>query len=224
MGVSPQPPETGTENAARRARLHAARRRPGVPWWRWLVTACLGLGVLVATFWYFEVTAPAGGSSGLALPGAGLTLDRVKRDSSSSTSRGSDIEELTAVDRRRSDEQREIVMALARRHVGAVPGGDLAQDIRILQAIVDAGALDGTRTYELQALGVVLGDMLKQDRALRWVIYQDRYGRSRALASPGGDVTLFPVTMLSKRIEAGLPVEVQGIYDEAVEAFEAAAP
>ncbi|NNM00454.1 MAG: DUF3806 domain-containing protein, partial [Gammaproteobacteria bacterium] len=157
----------------------------------------------------------------LALPGAGVTLDRVKGDSSP---RGGGIEDLTAVDRRRSDEQREIVLALARRHVGAVPSGDLAQDIRILQTIVDAGALDTTRTYELQALGVALGDMLKQDRALRWVIFTDRYGRSRALASPNGDVTLFPVTMLSKRIEAGLPVDVQAIYDDAVEVFDGSVP
>ena len=68
----------------------------------------------------------------------------------------------------------------------------------------------------LQAMGVVLGDLLAEALDMHWVIYEDQVGRSRALRYRQSDNYLFPATMVSRRREAGDLTPVQEIYDKAV--------
>ena len=50
---------------------------------------------------------------------------------------------------------------------------------------------------------------------LLWVIYQDKYGRSRSLQVPGFDKDfIFPVTQVSRKAEVGIKVDVREIYKE----------
>jgi hypothetical protein len=66
-------------------------------------------------------------------------------------------------------------------------------------------------------MGVVMGDLLSRELDMPWVIYEDELGRSRALRVGETDYLLFPVTMISRRYEADARVDVQAIYDRAVE-------
>jgi len=72
-----------------------------------------------------------------------------------------------------------------------------------LRALLQAKIFSSKQTYELQCMGVVLGDAFVQDMGFKWVIVQDSLGRDPALQYKNSKVLLFPLTMISKRLERG---------------------
>lgn len=90
---------------------------------------------------------------------------------------------------------------------------NLADKLRLLQAILDAEWIDGEETLKLQCLGITLGDALAQELGAEWVMVEDEYGRDPALSIPGTTTLLFPLTMISKRVERGEQVDVQALFD-----------
>ena len=71
------------------------------------------------------------------------------------------------------------------------------------------------QTRELQAMGVIMGDLLAAELDMHWVIYEDRQGRSRALRYRETDNFLFPITMIARRREVGNQTPVVDIYQKA---------
>jgi hypothetical protein len=88
-----------------------------------------------------------------------------------------------------------------------------AGKLGLLRALIEAKVFRPDQTWELQSMGIVLGDALAQELGLRWVMVEDDYGRDPALAVPGKSVLVFPLTMISKRIEAGQPVDVFDLFN-----------
>lgn len=146
------------------------------------------------------VAAPAG-AQGTGVQGSGLEAR---------------IGELTDLDRRYLAQQREDLEELARSELGAFFTGDPANDIDVMQRLLDEGIVAADDRRRLQAMGVVLGDLLAEELDMHWVIYEDEVGRSRALRYRQSDNYLFPATMVSRRREAGDLTPVQEIYDKAV--------
>lgn len=122
---------------------------------------------------------------------------------------------LSPIDRQFMQQQRDAIDRLARLHLGEQLRQS-ASDLAILQRLLDQQLVSRDDTLTLQAMGVVLGDRLAAEEGLEWVIYTDRKGRSRALQIPGSKEVLFPITMISRRYETGLDVDVQALYDQAV--------
>ena len=139
--------------------------------------------------------------------------------SSISFSQGTDlelnIEPLTSIDKQFMAEQRQRVEQLANR-LGRNLSGEADRDIDTLQRIIDDRLIASDDTLSLQAMGVVLGDLLIDRLDMAWVIYRDRKGRSRALRYRETDIYLFPITMISRRQEVGNNRSVRSVYDEAV--------
>ncbi len=125
------------------------------------------------------------------------------------------ITQLTNIDRRFMQGQRDRIDSLARTHFGQQINGDKANDLSILQKLLDRQLVRADQTLELQAMGVVLGDLLAAELGMRWIIYQDKLGRSRALHMPATEYYLFPVTMISRRVEADAEVNTNAVYDKA---------
>ena len=73
-------------------------------------------------------------------------------------------------------------------------------------------------------LQYVLGDLLAADLGMHWVIYEDKYGRSRALRYGQSEEYLFPVTMISRRQEADNQTPVVDIYQKAHDIIDAVKP
>jgi hypothetical protein len=121
---------------------------------------------------------------------------------------------LSGLERRRLEEQRELVRELGRRHVGSATTGRSLEDLRVIQGILEREVIEPAQTYELQALGVALGDVMASQLGLDWIAYEDEYGRSRALRLGETDVVIFPITMISKRVEAGLPVDLHELWEK----------
>jgi hypothetical protein len=89
---------------------------------------------------------------------------------------------------------------------------EVSEKLRLLQTILDAGWIQPTETAKLQSLGITLGDALAQELRMEWVMVEDDYGRDPALRLPGTTVILFPLTMISKRIEDGETVDVADFF------------
>lgn len=111
------------------------------------------------------------------------------------------------------EKQRAFVVDLARRLDLSPAFSGSVDDLRILQKIVDAKTLRSDQTWELQCLGIVLGDVFASQHELRWVIVEDEYGRDPALRYRNTANLVFPLTMISKRVEDGKEVDLQAIYD-----------
>ena len=84
--------------------------------------------------------------------------------------------------------------------------------LHLLDTILSNGWIEPTETVKLQALGVAFGDALVQELGLSWVQVDDEYGCDAALVLEGTSVKVFPLTMISKRIEDGEVVDVRKLF------------
>jgi hypothetical protein len=82
-----------------------------------------------------------------------------------------------------------------------------------IRAILVGGVFKPEQTYQLQSLGVVLGDVFVQDMGFTWVMVEDEYGRDPALRYEESDILLYPLTMISKGVEDGQTVDVFDLYN-----------
>lgn len=125
------------------------------------------------------------------------------------------IGKLTNTDKDYMEQQRAIVQDLAERNLGRGINGDRERDLESLQWLLDRRLVRPNQTRELQAMGVIMGDLLAADLDMHWVIYEDRLGRSRALRYRDTKEYLFPITMISRRQEADNNSTVSAIYQKA---------
>jgi hypothetical protein len=130
---------------------------------------------------------------------------------------------LNPLDRQYMDVQRELINELTLRYYGARCCRRTAE-LEYLQRLLDDQKVSPQQTRELQAMGVLLGDLLAAELDMHWVVYEDAKGRSRALQLQESDNFLFPVTMIARRWEAGDKTPVEEIYRSAYEAIEAVRP
>lgn len=124
------------------------------------------------------------------------------------------IEELGWMDRNYLERQIGRIDELARVRLGKQLNQNL-NDLDVLQQIVDRELIDAKDTEGLQALGAVMAQLMLLDvPSLEWKIYIDEVGRSRALCAKNTKECLFPITMLSRRMEVGLKPDVRKVYEE----------
>jgi len=123
------------------------------------------------------------------------------------------ITALTTEDQKRLQDQRAVVEkylgdnAESRQKYQKVAG-----KLGLIQSILDANAMKADQRYELQCLGIVLGDALVQEWKMEWVMVEDNYGRDPAVRLPGTSMILYPLTMISKRAERGENVDVFDLF------------
>jgi hypothetical protein len=105
-----------------------------------------------------------------------------------------------------------VVDALVREHLGRPLARDTT-DLTALQELLDLGVLGPERTIELQCLGIVFGMILADAvEGMDWAIVEDEIGRDPALRFAGTSLLVFPMTMLSKRVEEGEEVRVVELF------------
>jgi len=134
------------------------------------------------------------------------------------------ISKLTNVDREFMAQQRTLLQDLAASNLGRQFKGQRDRDLDLLQRLLDKRVVRPEQTRELQAMGLIMGDLLAKELDMHWVIYEDRVGRSRALRYKESDDFLFPMTMISRRREAGNQTGVTDIYQKAYDIIEQRKP
>lgn len=127
------------------------------------------------------------------------------------------IEELDWIDKKHMEEEILNINTLVQSKLGVVIRRDLT-DLTSLQRIIDNKLVKSDDYKTLQAMGVVLGNVMQADfpTALEWKVYSDDLGRSRALCVHNTKNCLFPVTMLQRRIESGIHPDVKKIYHDSI--------
>lgn len=126
-----------------------------------------------------------------------------------------EISEMVYLDRNYMAQQRTLINDVARRYFGQGFNGNKDADLKLLQRLLDKRLVRANQTQELQAMGLVMGDLLQKELEMEWVIYEDSEGRSRALRYPDTSIFLFPMTMISRRVEVGNTTPVTEIYQKA---------
>lgn len=134
------------------------------------------------------------------------------------------ISDLTTVDIQYMNNQRALIEGLTRNNFGSGFNGNKDHDLNLLQRLLDQDLVNPNQTSELQAMGIIMGDLLLADLDLDWVIYEDSAGRSRALRYRQSEEYLFPVTMISRRREADNRKSVNDIYQKAHDIMKASKP
>ncbi len=125
------------------------------------------------------------------------------------------VAEPSYLDRQYMARQRERVETLAAERLGRAFTGERDRDLGTLQLMLDRGLVRNDQRELLQAMGVIMGDLLAAELGMHWVIYEDDLGRSRALRYRDTDNYLFPITMISRRREADNLTPVADIYRKA---------
>lgn len=86
--------------------------------------------------------------------------------------------------------------------------------LAVVRANLAQGWVGAEDTWKLQALGIALGDALADELMLDWITIDDEYGCVPALNWPGTSIVLYPLTMISQRIEAGETVDVDVMFEQ----------
>ena len=134
------------------------------------------------------------------------------------------ISELSTVDIQYMNNQRALIGDLTRSNFGSAFNRNKDHDLDLLQRLLDRDLVKPNQTAELQAMGIIMGDLLSADLDLHWVTYEDSVGRSRALRYRQSEEYLFPVTMISRRREADNRTSVNDIYQKAYDIMKANKP
>lgn len=121
-------------------------------------------------------------------------------------------EEPAWVDNGYLDRQRQLIDEISRSEYGRPVRRD-ESDLTVLERIVEDELINRTETQKLQAMGVVLGDIYVTELNMEWRVYIDEKGKSRAVCLPETTHCLFPVTMISRRAEAGIKPDIRRIYN-----------
>ena len=123
-------------------------------------------------------------------------------------------EQLTDIDLQWMQVKKREVSDLASRHFGRFFNTDKAHNLRLIQDLLDSKIIARTDTELLQGMGFIIGDLLAKEEGLRWIVYVDSRGRSRALEVPNKPDVVFLGTSIARRYEVGAPVNVQQVYQK----------
>jgi hypothetical protein len=111
------------------------------------------------------------------------------------------------------DKQRALVAAAAKQRYGVSGLLRTKDDLPVLQRPIDDQAFTKTQTYELQSLGVALGDVMASELPLRWMMVTDEFGTDPTLRYKDTTIQVNALTMISKRIERDEKVNVSRLLE-----------
>ena len=112
------------------------------------------------------------------------------------------------------DSNRQNIKDLMTRRLGIVTIKQDLGDLKKIQEVVDRKIINNGDVEQWQALGVVFGDVLAAELDLNWVSYEDELGSSKALRWKKTENYVFPVTMLSKRVQYKEKVDVFALFEQ----------
>jgi hypothetical protein len=95
-------------------------------------------------------------------------------------------------------------------------GADLTQtanDLPLLQRILDDGVYDATETAGLTGIGTALGNIVEKQLHFEWVAVDDNKGRTPALKLKAAqELIVFPIRLVLDPVAADRPVYLADIY------------
>lgn len=128
------------------------------------------------------------------------------------------LEDLGWMDKNKMQQQEDKIKAIASSKLGMSLNRNW-KDIQVLQRMIDQKLVETNDFATQEAMGVILGYVMQADfpSHLEWKIYKDKLGRSKALCVKKTQECLFPVTMLSRRLQLEMQPNVTQVYDNAID-------
>lgn len=108
------------------------------------------------------------------------------------------------------------VVGLLRSRYGDVELRQTEDDLRLLQRLHDDGGLRAGHEDDLEAAGIVFGDVLAARTPLRWITVEWQGERSLGLHYPDTTIIVFPGSMIAKRANGGERVEFESLFRSTV--------
>lgn len=88
------------------------------------------------------------------------------------------------------------------------------KDLGLIQRLLERSVVEPEATYTLQALGLAFGRaFLNEFPDYDWWMVEDEHGRDPAIRYKETSLLVFPMTMISKRVEDGEPFDVTELFD-----------
>lgn len=127
------------------------------------------------------------------------------------------IKDLGWMDKNKMEQELTDLSELTQTKLGTPIRSDLS-DLATMQRLIDKNIVPQDDYETQQAMGLVLGNLILADfpNTFEWKIYEDEIGRSRALCVKKTSDCLFPITMLSRRMEVGSKPDVKKIHTDAI--------
>lgn len=116
-------------------------------------------------------------------------------------------------DEKRLEEQRAVISAYLANEQSREKFKIAEGKLKLIDILLQRGVFSPAQTYKLQCLGVVLGDAFALELGMHWVMVEDEYGRDPALRLGDSSIIIFPLTMISKRVENGEAVDIHQLYE-----------
>jgi hypothetical protein len=116
--------------------------------------------------------------------------------------------------------QRDAIQEVLRERYGVFNLPAIKADLPILQQLIDERVFSPEQEGEWSCLGVVFGDVIAAELGLHWCAYCDEQGAEPALRLTETSITLFPRTMILKRIENSEEIELDAFIENLAESIE----
>jgi len=102
--------------------------------------------------------------------------------------------------------------ALVAQCAGSRLDGSL-KDLERIQAVLDSNTVEPEATYSIESLGVAFGVVfVNHNPGFDWCIVEDDWGRTSAIRYNATPALIFPVDMITKRLEAQEMFDVSKLY------------
>jgi hypothetical protein len=145
-----------------------------------------------------------------------FTVDPFPLRREAMTSKNQRIEPLNAEDTERVARQLIHAEVLVAEAVGSPLSGELS-DLRLLQKVLDSKLVEPEATYSLQALGMAFGKVfVSYNHDYAWWMVEDAFGRDPALRYKETTLLVFPLSIISKRVENGDRFAVPSLYEQVI--------
>ena len=87
-------------------------------------------------------------------------------------------------------------------------------DLGRLQRVLDSRSVDPSATYTLHSLGLSFGIVfIENNPGFDWWMVHDEYGRDPVIRWERTSLLVCPMTMISKRVEDGVDVDIAELYE-----------
>lgn len=130
------------------------------------------------------------------------------------------VSALSQADVERLDKQRAVITRFLADDDSRAKYQKAAGKLGTLRTLLAEKKFEPTQTYELQCMGIVFGDAFVQEMGMEWVMVEDEYGTDPAVRLPGTTIIIFPLTMISKRVERGETVDVFDLFNGVIDMIE----
>jgi hypothetical protein len=125
----------------------------------------------------------------------------------------------TEADFERIRPQQKLIADEVKRRYGVPLTGGLG-DLEALQCLINDRVYSADQTYELQSIGLCVGEVMFHQLGFHWIMVEDEYGRDPAIRLFGEtSIIVFPLTMISKRVERGETVDLRDLYGQTQKAL-----